>query len=107
VIDLWSSWSDGQIKATVLKTGNMEVMRLHVARHANVPTYEAQGEITILCNEGHVVIHTHEQGMEFVAGQMLYLLVNAPFTIEGMVESSLLITILRPAMKQGNAMIGN
>lgn len=96
IVDVWSQWNDAESKAVVLRTENMEVMRLHLAPGARIPTHEAQGEITIFCLQGRVRVHALSEGSELNGGQLLYLLGCEPFDLEGIEEASLLITILRP-----------
>lgn len=95
VIDAWSTWTDGEVKSVILRTSLMEVMRLHIDAGKRVPTYEAQGEITVLCVQGRVTVEVGENSRELNSGQMLYLLVNEPFSLFGVEETSLLITVLR------------
>jgi quercetin dioxygenase-like cupin family protein len=95
VIDAWSTWTDAEVKAVVLRTNHMEVMRLHLNPGIRIPTYEAQGEIIIFCIQGRVEVAAAEMQRELNGGQLLYLLVGEPFEMHGLEESSLLITILR------------
>jgi quercetin dioxygenase-like cupin family protein len=96
IVDAFSNWTDGEISTVILRTSHMEVMRLHVGAGKHVPTYEAQGEIILLCVQGRVFVETLEERRELNTGQLLYLLVNEPFALRGAEESSLLITVLRP-----------
>lgn len=95
VIDAWSTWGDAEGVAYVLRTVNMEVMRLHLNAGARIPTHEAQGEVTILCVQGRAGVSALGQQHELNTGQLLYLLVQEPFELRGIDESSLLITVLR------------
>ncbi len=94
VVDAWSTRSDAEPKAVVLRTMHMEVMRLHLNRGAHFPTYEAQGEMTILCLQGRALVHALGCRHELHSGQLLYLLIREPFELYGLEESSLLITII-------------
>ena len=96
IVDVWSTWKDAEAKAVVLRTAHMEMMRLHLAAEARIPTHEAQGEITVLCLQGRVEVDAMGERRELNGGQLLYLLVREPFELHGLEESSLLITILRP-----------
>jgi quercetin dioxygenase-like cupin family protein len=72
-----------------------------------VPTYEAQGEITILCVQGRLMVEACSEVSELNSGQMLYLLVNEPFSLVGLEETSLLITVLRPREALSIPLIGD
>jgi len=106
VVDVWSAWPDGETKSAILRTTHMEVMRLHVNADKRVPTYEAQGEITFFCVQGRVLVEACGNVRELNSGQMLYLLVNEPFSLLGLEETSLLITILRPQAEPSTPFIG-
>ena len=94
VIDAWSSWSDGEAIAIVLRTRRMEVMRLHLNSGARIPEYQAQGEVTILCVQGRVKVSALGQSHELNTGQLLYLLSQEAFELYGAEESSLLVTVI-------------
>lgn len=100
VIDAWSTWNDSEGVAYVLRTAHMEVMRLHLNAGARIPTHEAQGEITILCVQGRAGVTAIGRRHELNTGQLLYLLVQEPFELCGIEESSLLITVLRQPASQ-------
>lgn len=106
VIDAWASWTDGEAKSTILRTPHMEVMRLHVNANSRVPTYEAAGEITILCVQGRIVVEALDLRAELNTGQLLYLLLNEPFSLIGEEESSLLITVMRTSSPSVSPTIG-
>jgi quercetin dioxygenase-like cupin family protein len=95
VIDAWSAWTDSEAATVILRTKNMEVMRLHLNSGARIPTYEAHGEVTILCVQGRVEVIALGATHELNTGQLLYLLIREPFTLAGLEESSLLVTVIR------------
>uniref|UniRef100_A0A7C2P7A3 Cupin domain-containing protein n=1 Tax=Schlesneria paludicola TaxID=360056 RepID=A0A7C2P7A3_9PLAN len=82
-------------------------MRLHVNAGTHVPTYEAQGEMTILCVQGRVSVEFASSSSDLSSGQLLYLLTNEPFSLFGQEESSLLITVLRDTGPLAPPMIGS
>jgi quercetin dioxygenase-like cupin family protein len=106
IIDAWSTWTDGEVKSVILRTTHMEVLRLHMNAGKRVPTYEAQGEITILCVQGRAMVEACGEVRELNSGQMLYLLINEPFSLFGVEETSLLITVLRPRPAMSAPLIG-
>ena len=107
VIDALSAWTDGEEKAVILRTREMEVLRLHLARGAQIPTHEAQGEVTILCVQGRTLVTALGNQHELNSGQMLYLLIHEPFELFGLEESSLLITVLSTREGASSPLIGH
>jgi hypothetical protein len=96
IVDVWSTWSDAEKKATLLRTIHMEIMRLHLNAGARIPTFRAQGGIVIHCLQGCVEVLTLGDQLHLKDGQLLYLLVEEPFELQAAEETSLLITVLRP-----------
>lgn len=94
VVDIFSTWRDAEVNSVVIRTERMEVSRLHVAAGRRIPTYEAQGEVVILCVEGRVAVEALGRIHELQSGQLLDLLLNEPFGLQAHDESSLLITIV-------------
>ena len=88
----------GQLKksvtTTLVKTDRMEVIRLAVPAGKEVPEHRVPGEITVQCLEGRVNFSAQGQKVVLEAGQMLFLAGGEPHALEGLADSSLLITIL-------------
>lgn len=107
IIDAWSTWDDRETSSVILRTGRMEVMRLHIDAGKRVPTHEVPGEMTLLCVQGRVTVETSAAPCELNSGQMLYLVSNEAFALVGREESSLLITVLRDANPTASPLIGD
>ena len=78
---------------TLVKTNDLEVIRLAVLAGKEIPTHRAPGEITVQCLEGRVLFTAHGRSQEIDAGQFLYLAAQEPHSLKGIEDSSLLITI--------------
>lgn len=91
VLDFFSSVSDGEDNTVIVQTASMEISRLHMAAGTRIPTYEAQGEIVILCMAGAVTVNSMGHANALTGGQALFLLLNEPFSLEATPESSLLL----------------
>jgi quercetin dioxygenase-like cupin family protein len=85
----------------VVHTGEVEIIHFIVPAGVNLPTHEAQGEIVLHCLEGRLEVLALREVRQLVAGQLLYLAINEPFSMRGIEDSSLLATIVLP--KQGPA----
>jgi quercetin dioxygenase-like cupin family protein len=62
-----------------------------------LPKHKAPGEIMVQCIEGDVTFTTMGQAKRLLAGDMLYLAAGEIHALEAVNDSSLLLTILRPA----------
>ena len=79
---------------TLLKTADLELIRLVLAAGKEIPTHSAPGEITVQCLEGRVAFTSGEKTVELTAGQLLYLTAGEPHAVKGIEDSSLLVTLL-------------
>jgi quercetin dioxygenase-like cupin family protein len=89
-----------------VKTGNVKVIQLIIPAGANVPTHEAQGEIIVHCMEGRATLTALGEAHELNAGQLLYLRINEPFSIHGIEDTSLLVTIISAKRGSNVELIG-
>jgi quercetin dioxygenase-like cupin family protein len=85
--------------SVLVKTQDVEIIQLVVPKGSSIPTYEAEGEIILHCVEGRISLAVLGEPHELRAGQLLYLALNEPFSIEGLEHASVLATIISP--KQG------
>ena len=86
---------------TFVKTPQVAVIQLIVPAGRDVPTHEVQGELIIHCLEGLFALSTLGKAYELKAGQLLHLLIDEPFSIRAIEDSSLLVTIV--AAKTGGS----
>jgi quercetin dioxygenase-like cupin family protein len=97
-MDFFSAVSDGEDHTVVVQTPSMEIARLHLAMGTRIPTYEAQGEIVILCMAGQVTVEAMNGSLSLTSGNAVFLLLNAPFSLSAALESSLLlVTVSGPS----------
>jgi quercetin dioxygenase-like cupin family protein len=80
----------------LLKTPQLELMRLVLAAGKNVPEHQVPGEMTIQCLEGVVELAAHGRTQQLRAGQMVYLAGGEPHALTALVDCSLLVMILLP-----------
>ena len=79
---------------TLVKTADMDLIRLVVPAGKEIPTHKAPGEITVHCLEGRVIFTADGRAQKLAAGQLLYLAAAKPHALKGIEDSSLLVTIL-------------
>ena len=79
---------------SLVKTADLELIRLVLPAGKEIPTHKAPGEITVQCLEGRVAFTAESRTQELTAGQLLYLTAGEPHAVKAIEASSLLVTIL-------------
>lgn len=95
VAPLGSTLRDHQTRA-LIKTGQLEVLRLIMAQGKELPTHRAPGPITVHCLEGRVAFTALHGTVDLEPGQLLYLEAGEPHALLAHEDSSLLVTLLLP-----------
>ena len=108
IVDLRSltTIQDTHQLTVLVKTQDVEIIQLIIPRGSKIPTYEAEGEIILHCVEGRISLAVLGEPHELRAGQLLYLALNEPFSIEALEHASLLVTIIAPKQGQEVELIG-
>jgi quercetin dioxygenase-like cupin family protein len=92
----------GATTTTLVKTTDLELIRLVLPAGKIIPLHKAPGEITVQCLEGRVAFTAEGKTQELTAGQLLYLAAGEPHALQAIEVSSLLVTLLlakrEPAM---------
>jgi quercetin dioxygenase-like cupin family protein len=82
-------------RTTVLvKTPTLEVIRMVVRAGERHSKHHVPGEITVQCLEGRIIFGVEDKPHELKAGQMLYLAGGQSHYVQGVENSSILLTIL-------------
>ena len=81
---------------TLAKTKTLEIIRLVIPAGKEIPRHKAHGEITVQCLEGRIEFMAGESKRELEAGQLLYLSNDEAHSLRGIVDASVLLTILLP-----------
>lgn len=82
------------ITQTLIKTETLEVIRIVAPAGKHFHPHRVAGEITVQCLEGRIRFTVDGSDHELAAGQMLYLAGGAEHSLEGIEDSSALLTIL-------------
>ena len=91
---------------TLIKTDALEVFQLVAPSGHSVPTHEIQGEIVVHCLRGRVSLTALGGVHDLGAGQLLYYSTNEPFSVWGIENALLLITVARRRLGENVALIG-
>jgi quercetin dioxygenase-like cupin family protein len=81
---------------TLVRTDQVEVIRLVVPAGKEIEEHKAKGEIIVQCSEGRVAFTAFGKTQDLGAGKLLYLPTGEPHTVKGIEDASLLLTILLP-----------
>lgn len=79
----------------LVRTPDIEVMRLILPKGRSVPEHHVPGEVILQCIEGTVEVQAHDRTQALQAGQMLYLQGNVPYALYALESASVLMTMLR------------
>ncbi len=80
----------------LIKTAELEVLRLVLPRGKEIPVHSAPGRITVHCLEGRVAFTALRGTVDLERGQMLYLEPGEPHALLAHEDSSLLVTLVLP-----------
>ena len=94
VVDVRSggSSSPGAMATLLAKTSNLEVRRLNLVKGREIPTHQANGEITVHCLEGHVAFTTHGITQNLAAGQLIIVPAEEPHSLVALEDALILVT---------------
>jgi quercetin dioxygenase-like cupin family protein len=78
----------------LVKSDGFEAIRLIVHAGTEIPSHQVAGEFTLQCLEGRVRLGLAGGHVELSAGQWVYFDGGVTHSVEGIEDSSLLLTIL-------------
>lgn len=78
----------------LVKTAQLEVVRLAMPRGKAMPAHKVPGEITVQCLEGSIAFSIGGQVKTLQAGDMIFVAGNEMHALEALENTSALITIL-------------
>jgi len=90
--------------AAIVKTDEFEAVRLVVQAGALLKQHQVPGSITLHCLEGRVELGLGASSVELKTNEWLYLEGNAPHSVYGLEDSSLLLTIILAKPKEKSRM---
>ena len=87
----------------LIKTNQMEVLRLVLLAGKELSEHKAPGEIIVQCIEGRVAFTSLGKTVELESGQLIYLPAGEPHSVRAIEDTSFLLTILLAA--QGTTIV--
>ena len=86
----------GAKTSAIIKDEHFEAIRLILHAGSTIPTHEVAGNIMLHCLEGHVRFGLSDGDIDLKAGEWVFLDQSEDYSIAGVEDSSLLMTILFP-----------
>ena len=80
--------------AAIVKADSFEAIRLVVLAGQEIPSHQVSGHMTLHCLEGRVSLGLEHSTIELNAGEWVYLGGGEQHSVNGVENSSLLLTIL-------------
>lgn len=84
----------GDSTFALIKTDDMEVIRMVLPRGKDIMEHSVEGEMSVLCLKGHVIFHVENEAKKLTEGDWLYLSHNQPHALHAQEDSVILVTIL-------------
>lgn len=78
----------------LIKTDNMEVIRMVLPRGKDVMEHSVEGEISVQCLKGNVIFQVEDNAIELSEDDWFYLKGGEPYGFHAKEETILLVTIL-------------
>ncbi|HAW31359.1 MAG TPA: cupin [Planctomycetaceae bacterium] len=79
---------------TLVKTDDLEIIRLIIKAGNSLPSHSAPGALTVQCLEGHVRFKCMGEDHDLKAGQLIYLPHAETHAVECVESAALLLTIV-------------
>lgn len=83
----------GSVTTAIIKSAQLELMRLVLLSGKGMREHHVQGEITVLCIEGLIAITTPTHTRQLAAGQFVLLAASEPHALQALADSTALLTI--------------
>lgn len=90
----------------MLKTPQVELLKLCIPQGSRLPVHQAVGEIVFLCLRGRIEISAPGADHALVAGQLMYLKAETPVAIEGRDDALVVVAIVAPKEGHNVELIG-
>ncbi len=85
----------GAVSTAIVRTAHLELIRSVLHKGRAVPEHKVDGELTIQCIEGKLIVQAHGLSIPLAAGELLFLDGGVPHSIEAEEDSSALLTLVR------------
>ena len=77
----------------LVKTAQLEVIRMTMPRGKTMPEHKVPGDITVQCIEGTIAFSAHGITQQLHAGELILLAGGEPHALQALEDASVLVTI--------------
>lgn len=78
----------------LVKTAQLEVIRMTMPRGKAMPEHKVPGDITVQCIEGAIAVSAHGNTQTLHAGELMFVAGGEPHALQALEDASVLLTIL-------------
>lgn len=78
----------------LVKTAQLEVIRMTMPRGKAMPEHKVPGDITVQCIEGVIAVSAHGKTQQLHAGELMFVAGGEPHVLQAIEDASVLVTIL-------------
>jgi len=96
IVDLgtWAQDMPNEQTKAIVKTDEMELVRLVLTAGKEIPTHKVSGPIVVHCIKGEIEFTAMGAKQVLTAGQLLHLTPDDPHSVKAIEDSVVLVTII-------------
>ena len=96
IVDLgnWAQDMPNEQTKAIVKTEEMELVRLVIPAGKEIPTHKVSGPIIVHCLDGKIEFTAMGTTQALIPGQLLHLLPDEPHSLKAVEDSVVLLTII-------------
>lgn len=83
----------GKISVSLLRSEGLQLLRLVLTAGQVLADHYVEGEITVLCLEGHLLFEMEGEAQTMRPGMLIHLRGGVPHAVEAVEDSVLLLTV--------------
>ena len=83
------------MSTAIVRTAHLELIRSVLRKGRTVSEHKVDGELTIQCIEGKLIVHAHGLKIVLTSGEMVFLAGGEPHSMTAEEDSSALLTLVR------------
>ena len=93
-LDHWADDLDIDQTKAIVKTEQMELIRLVLSAGDSIPTHKVAGPITVQCVKGKIEFSAMGATQKLQTGELLHLLPGEPHSVKALDNTVVLLTII-------------
>ena len=93
-LNTWANDLDVDQTKAIVKTDQMELIRLVLSAGDKIPSHKVSGPITVQCVKGKIEFEAMGGIQELQAGELLHLMPAEPHSVKALSDAVILLTIV-------------